>query len=187
VTVRHKILDAVETLIGTGGFRAVSIASAAAAAGVSRQSVYSHFGTREELLAESITATSTRALTVIADQIESLTDPGAYAVELLVAARAQFRSVPALAVLLFPETGNPIFDADMFAQATPIAGLYVAPLFERAPHLAEREADVVEVLLRAGLSVLMFDSDAVRTDADLRGYLTRTMLPALGLPAAQLA
>jgi hypothetical protein len=47
--------------------------------------------------------------------------------------------------------------------------------------LRERREDVLELLLRTGLSVLMFDSDALRTDADLRGYLTRTLLPALGL------
>lgn len=181
VTARQKILDAVEALIGQGGFHAVSIAAAAAAAGVSRQTVYAHFGTRDELLSESITAVSARALTTIGERIEPITDPGAYAVELLVAARAQFRSVPALAVLLFPDRGNPIFDADMFAQATPIVSAFVGPLFERAPELAGRAADVVEVLLRTGLSVLMFDSDLVRADADLRGYLSRAMLPALGL------
>ena len=181
MTARDRILDAVEELIGTGGFKAVSIASAASAAGVSRQTVYANFGTLEDLVSEAVTGVSTRALGEIAERIESVTDAGEYAVELIVAARAAFRDTPALAVLIFPDVGNPMFEADMVDNALPIVDAFVAPLFERAPQLLERQQDVEEVLLRTGISVLMFTSDAIRSDADLRGYLTRTLLPAMGL------
>lgn len=183
VTARRRILDGVESLIGQGGLKAVSIAAAAAAAGVSRQTVYAHFSTREDLIAEAITEFSTRALGEIGERIEVLTDPGEYLVELIVSARAQFRRTPALALLLFPETDNPMFDAEMMAEATPFGALFLAPFFERAPGLEHRRADVVETMLRIGLSVLTFDSDLIRSDADLRGYLTRTLLPAVGLPS----
>lgn len=181
MTARDRILAAVEDLIGTGGFKAVSIASAANAAGVSRQTVYANFGTLEDLVTEAVTQVSSRALLGISERIEAIADPGEYIVELIVAARATFRDTPALAVLVFPETGNPVFDADMMANALPMVEALVAPLFERAPQLEQRQGDVVEVLLRTGLSILMFDSDAIRDDADLRGYLTRTLLPAIGL------
>ncbi|HUR75039.1 MAG TPA: TetR family transcriptional regulator [Sporichthya sp.] len=181
MTARDRILDAVEELIGEGGLRAVSIASAAAGAGVSRQTVYAQFGTREELIAESITVMSGRALGEIVERIDPIDDPGEYVVELLVSGRAAFRATPALAVLLFPETGNPIFGAEVLAEAAPFAETFVGPLFERAPTLEKRRADVIETLLRFGMSVLTFDSDLIRTDAGLRGYLTRTLLPALGL------
>ena len=121
MTARDRILDAVEELIGQGGLRAVSIASAAAGAGVSRQTVYDQFGTREDLIAESITVMSGRALGEIVERIEPIEDPGEYVVELLVWGRAAFRQTPALAVLLFPETGNPIFDTEVLAEAAPFA------------------------------------------------------------------
>jgi AcrR family transcriptional regulator len=181
VAARDRILDAVEALIGRGGFKAVSIASVAAEAGVSRQTVYANFGTLEDLVSEAVTGVSTRVLGGIGDRLETITDPGEYVVELLVSARASFRDTPALAVLVFPETGNPMFQADMFATALPLVEVFLVPLFERGPQLLERRADVLELLLRTGLSVLMFDSDAIRSDADLRGYLTRTLLPGLGL------
>ncbi len=181
MAARERILDAVEDLIGEGGLRAVSIASAAAAAGVSRQTVYAQFGTREDLIAESITVMSARALGGIIERIEPIADPGEYVVELLVSGRRTFRQIPALAVLLFPETGNPIFDTEVLAEAAPFAETFVGPLFERAPELEQRRADVIETLLRFGMSVLTFDSDLIRSDDDLRGYLTRTLLPALGL------
>ena len=181
MTARDRILTAVEDLIGSGGFKAVSIASAAHAAGVSRQTVYANFGTLEDLVSEAVTGVSTRALAKIAEQIDSIEDPGEYVVELIVAARAAFRDTPALAVLIFPETGNPMFEADMVDNALPIVDAFIAPLFERAPNLRERQQDVEEMVLRTGLSILMFASAATRSDADLRAYLTRTLLPALKL------
>ena len=183
MTPRQRIIDAVEGLIGQGGLRSVSIASAAAAAGVSRQTIYTQFGTREDLVNTAIAEFSTRALGEIGKQVEPIADPGEYVVELLVSARTQFRSTPALAVLLFPETGNPMFGADMMAEATLFVEVFVGPLFARAPALEGRRADVIETLLRTGVSVLTFDSDLVRSDADLRGYLRRTLVPALGLAA----
>jgi AcrR family transcriptional regulator len=181
VTARAKILDAVETLIAEGGLRAVSIASVAAAAGVSRQTVYAQFGTREDLISESIQEMSARALGEIIERLEAVADPGEYVVELLVSGRAAFRARPALAVLMFPETGNPIFDSEVLAQAAPFAEAFVGPLFEKAPALEKHRAEAIETLLRFGLSVLTFDSDLIRTDAGLRTYLTRTLLPAMGL------
>ena len=70
VTARERTLDAVEKLIADGGLRAVSIASVASAAGVSRQTVYTLFGTREELIAESITQMSGRVLADIIERLE---------------------------------------------------------------------------------------------------------------------
>lgn len=181
MTARDRILDAVEGLIGQGGFRAVSIASAAASAGVSRQTVYANFGSLEDLIAEAVTGVSTRAMGDIAEQLEEITDPGAHIVELIVAARAAFRDNPALTVLTFPESGNPVFEAHMVDNALPIVDAFLAPLFERAPQLMGNQTEIKEVVLRTGLSVLMFASEATRSDADLRGYLTRTLLPAIGL------
>jgi hypothetical protein len=74
-----------------------------------------------------------------------------------------------------------MFDTEVLAEAAPFAEAFVGPLFERAPELEEHRAEVIETLLRFGMSVLTFDSDLIRTDAGLRGYLTRTLLPALGL------
>lgn len=181
MSARERTLEAVEKLIADGGLRAVSIASVAAAAGVSRQTVYTLFGTREELISESITQLSSRVLVEIVERLEAIDDPGEYVVELLVAGRNAFRGSPALAVLLFPETGNPMFDSEVLAAAAPFAEAFVGPLFERAPALEDHRAEVVETLLRFGMSVLTFDSDLIRTDAGLRHYLRRTLLPALGI------
>ena len=51
---RGKIIDATLDLIRTSGFAGITIAAVAEAAGVSRQTVYSIFGTREDLVSQSI-------------------------------------------------------------------------------------------------------------------------------------
>jgi hypothetical protein len=44
----------------------------------------------------------------------------------------------------------------------------------------ERHLDeIVEITVRLGLSVIVFDSDAVRTDESLREFLGRWLEPAL--------
>jgi AcrR family transcriptional regulator len=181
VTARQRILNAVETLIAEGGLRAVSIASVAATSGVSRQTVYAQFGTREDLIAESITTMSGRVLGELIERLETIAEPAEYLVELLVSGRRAFRQTPALAVLLFADRENPMFGAEVLAEAAPFAETFVGPLFDRAPQLEERRADVIETLLRFGMSVLTFDSDLIRTDEGLRSYLARTLLPAIGL------
>jgi AcrR family transcriptional regulator len=163
------------------GFDAVNMVAVAAEAGVSRQTVYTNFGSREELLSQAVARVNEQLLGRIDERLAGTADAAAYVVEFFVAARSEFRRHRLLARLMFPDGGSPVFEAEMFARATPIAERFMAPLFERAPELAERRDDVVEVLIRMSLSVLMFDSAAVHTDDDLRGFLRRVLVPALGL------
>jgi AcrR family transcriptional regulator len=179
VQARERILDATTALMERSGFQAVNMAAVAAAAGVSRQTVYAQFGSREELLSQAI-------LRVVAEVFDDLnartaaTQDGAdYLVELFVAVRRQFRERAVLGALLFPGDGNPLFDDELLARARPAATHFLAPLVEREPRIADRLDDVVELLSRLGLSILLFDSDAVRSDDDLRAFLRRSLIPVL--------
>jgi AcrR family transcriptional regulator len=182
---RDQILDAATGLIARGGLRAVNIAAVAAEAGLSRQTVYVQFGTREELLSETVSRLALRSLDEINAAVASIAEAGEYAVEVLVAVRSQFRRHPVLGALIFPDSGNPIFDEELFAKATPIAAEFLRPLLERAPELGARWNDVVEIFLRIGLSLLLFDSEAVGADDDLRAFLHRTLVPALALKGSR--
>lgn len=53
---RHKILTAAEAIFLKKGFLATSMDEVAAAAGVSKQTVYSHFGSKETLFVEIVEA-----------------------------------------------------------------------------------------------------------------------------------
>jgi AcrR family transcriptional regulator len=178
---RERILDAVELLLRQSGFSAVNVMAVAAQAGVSRQTVYSHFGTREELVSQAVIRINARVLDEVNRAVGGLADAGDYLVEFMVAVRGQFRRNQVLGTLLLDDQHSPLFEADMAARARPVVPMLMTPLVERAPHLAGREDDFFELVFRMALALLLFESDGVRADDDLRGFLRRTVLPALGL------
>lgn len=176
---RQKILNATLRLIEDGGFEGVSIAAVASAAGVSRQTVYSIFGSREEVVSQAMAGLALEVLGSIEARLKSARTVCDYAVEVIVAGRAAVRSNPVLAALLVAEQGNPVFDYGMIARAKPVARQIFEPLLERQEVAEDRLDDIVEMTVRLGLSVIVFDSDAVRTDEDLRAFLARWLAPAL--------
>lgn len=178
---RERILDATAALAERSGFQGVSMAAVAAEAGVSRQTVYAHFGGREELLDEAIMRITSQVVDRIQDQVADAGDAAERIVEFIVVLRSEFRRQRVLGALLFPGGDSPLFDDGIFARAKPLAAQWLAPMLTREPRLAARLDDVLEILMRFGLSILLFNSDTIRTDDDLRGFLRRSLIPALGL------
>lgn len=172
-------MDATLGLIGADGFGGVTIAAVAAAAGVTRQTVYSIFGSREDLVSQAIAGLLVDVLGDIRARLETARTPVEYVVELVVAGRAAIRDVPVLGTLLRAERGNPLFDPGMIARAKPIVRELLSPLVQREPALDPRLDDIVEIALRLALSVVLFDDDAIHADDDLRRFLTRWLQPAL--------
>jgi AcrR family transcriptional regulator len=172
-------LAAATAIMERSGFEAVNMAAVAAEAGVSRQTVYTQFGTREELLSQALMQVAGDVLDGISARIRTTADAADYVVELFVAVRQQFRQRALLGALLFPDRGSPLFDGELMARAKPLSTRFLAPLVERDPALAARFDDVVELINRMCVSILLFDSDAVRTDDDLRGFLRRCLVPML--------
>lgn len=178
---RERILEATASLIERSGFDAVNMVAVARDAQVSRQTVYAHFGSREDLLSEAIIRISNQVFDRIDAQIAATSGASDHIVELVVAMRSELRRHPVLGALLFPGEGSLLFDDGLFARATPVAARYLAPIVAREPKLAARFDDVVEIVVRFGLSVVLFNSDAIRTDDDLRSFLHRSLIPALNL------
>ncbi|AII07210.1 MULTISPECIES: TetR/AcrR family transcriptional regulator [Rhodococcus] len=176
---RRKILDATLDLIASDGFEGVTIAAAAHGAGVTRQTVYSNFGSREELVSQAIAGLAVEVLGGIHSRSNATDTACEYVVELIVAGRAAVRAHPVLATLLQAERGNPVFDTGMMSRAKPVARELLAPLVERDPGVESSLDDIVEIALRLALSVVLFDDDAVHADDDLRRFLTRWLLPAM--------
>jgi AcrR family transcriptional regulator len=178
---RERILNAATALIERSGFQAVNMVAVAQEAGVSRQTVYTHFGSREELVNAAIARIASEVADRIHAQVAGTSDTSERIVEFVVAMRSEFSRHRVLGALLFPGGDSPLFDDDLFARAKPFAAQLLAPMFTREPKLAARFDDVLEIIMRFGLSILLFTSDTVRSDDDLRGFLRRSLIPALGL------
>ncbi|MFE3292024.1 TetR/AcrR family transcriptional regulator [Rhodococcus sp. NPDC059234] len=176
---RNKILNATLELIESAGYGGVTVAAVAQGAGVTRQTVYSIFGTREELVSQAVSGLVVQVLGDIRARLDAVDSAFEYVAELIVAGRAAVRDHPVLTTLLEAEHGNPLFDAGMIERARPIARELLSPLGERVPSLQPSLDDVVEIALRLGISVILFEDEAVRTDADLRAFLARWLKPAM--------
>jgi len=176
---RRKILDATLELIGAEGFGGVNIAVVAHAAGVTRQTVYSNFGTREDLVSQAIADLLMRSLADIRARLVTIDNVPDYLVEFIVAARAVTRNDPVLAGLLRAEHGNPIFDQGMATRAKPIVLELLSPLLALEPGIEPEIEDIAQFAVHLGASVVLFDDPALHDDDDLRRFLTRWFIPAL--------
>jgi AcrR family transcriptional regulator len=179
VRSRQKILQSTLALIEREGFGAVTMARVAVAAGVSRQTVYSIFGSREDLVSQVVVGVATDLMSGIQSRLAPIEGPAEYVTELMIAARATFREHPVFGELLRPDDGNPVFDKEMMARAKPVSLQLLRSLADRHPELTGRMEDIAEMATRIGLSILLFDSDAVHTDDELRAFLGRWLTPVL--------
>jgi AcrR family transcriptional regulator len=179
---RERIIRATRELIETGGFSAVTISAVAAAAGVSRQTVYSHFGSGEELVGQTLLAVALDELGPVEAHLAANSDSAyRYIVEMMVAARAVFRRQRVLQEMLRAERGNPLFDEGMIDRSRQIVSTQLSALRVRDPVLEDPEAfdSVVEMAVRLSISIVVFDSEAVASDDDLRRFLSRWLAPVL--------
>jgi AcrR family transcriptional regulator len=176
---RKKIIKATLAVIESAGFDGVSIAAVAETAGVSRQTVYSNFGSREELVSQALSELMIEMLGDVSARAASAQSPFEYVMELIVAGRNEVRSHPVLGRLLEVARSNPVFDTDVLERANSLSQTLLSPLAERYPEIAPRLEEIGRVSTRWSLSVILFEDDSVRTDDDLRAFLGRWLRPAM--------
>jgi AcrR family transcriptional regulator len=74
---RLAILDAASTVFAREGYAQAGVDAIAAAAGVAKATVYSHFGDKQNLLRECLMAEADRAAQANLEAVERLLEPGA--------------------------------------------------------------------------------------------------------------
>jgi AcrR family transcriptional regulator len=179
VRSRDAILNATLGLIEVGGFEAVSISAVAQSAGVTRQTVYNTFGTKEDLVSQTVLASAGEAFAQIQAAADAVPEGTGHIAEFFVAARRICHADPLLARLLRAEPGNPIFDEGMMERAHPVAAMLLGDFRAREPVLADDATfdALVELLTRLGISVLFFESAATADDDGLRAFVLRWVTP----------
>ncbi|WP_179275999.1 TetR/AcrR family transcriptional regulator [Rhodococcus sp. 06-235-1A] len=177
---KQKILDATLGLIAEGGFEDVTIAAAARAAGVTRQTVYSIFTTREDMISEAMVGLVVDVLGAIREKADQAETPAEFVVETVVAARHLIRREPVLNSLLRSGNANPLFDADVMERAEPVVRQFLDRYIERNPGFDSTQFHNIDaVLVRVALSVILFDDPSIHDDDGLRRYLERWLIPVL--------
>ncbi len=144
---RDQLLDVTARQLSERGFHGLSIESVAAAAGVTRATVYLHFRDLQHLLEAVIDSETSRALAQFSET--ALTpldegDPRELMLEALEAFLQAVRSRPATwRLILMPPEGAPQQLRDRIAAARAIArqrlSAAVAPLADRNPDMPDAE------------------------------------------------
>nr|WP_161600633.1 TetR/AcrR family transcriptional regulator [Mycolicibacterium hodleri] len=179
---KAQIVEAGSRCLVKLGLERTSLSAIAREAGVSRQTIYNHFTSREEIIGAAIERAATEASTRIISEARKNSTAAGFVVDLCMAAIEEFRRNPAISPMLpaldDPDARNRVLTPEVIARARIYLEPIVEYLPERAPHLDE----MTETYLRFELSLLTIDSAASRSPDAMRGYLHRVLVPALGLP-----
>jgi AcrR family transcriptional regulator len=179
VRSRDTVLEAASAVIGEVGFGGVTIAAVATRAGVSRQTVYSIFSSRENLVSQAVSDRLTTLNGAFTDVLESAETPLELLVEIIVQARHRILADPMLRVLTLSGKGNPIFDPGATDRALEYCLGLLAPAVDRFPEMSGRLEFLADIGVHVGWSVLCLDSPTTRSDAELRAFLTSWLGPVL--------
>lgn len=184
---RDRLIAGTLACLREDGIEGTTIAAVSRASGLSRPTIYAHFNSLEDLIHQAVEDATVELSSRIGKRVSGAKLPADVLVEFVVAAHREFKQDP-VAVLAMEISVSP--DLVHHGMISPVMMRLTREPLSRTlrddPSACERLDEIAETLIRFLLSVLTYSSTHTRTDARLRAYLHRTMIPALGLaPTAE--
>jgi AcrR family transcriptional regulator len=169
VARREQLLDVTARLVGKRGFHGISIEAVAAAAGVTRATVYLHFKDLQELLEAMIERETSRALAQFSETALTSLDEGEPRTLMLEALDAYLHAVASQPgtwrLVLMPPEGAPPSLREKIAAGRAAAlkrlSAAVQPLVDRNPQMpdAELTARILSALSDEYARLILTDPD----------------------------
>jgi AcrR family transcriptional regulator len=178
---RERLLEVAALCVARDGIAGTGIAHVALEAGVSRPTVYRYFKDREELIRSVLLQAGLRLANEVQEHIRAYEGPGEKIVAATVFTLTAIRENPVLRQVWQPA----MFDANVlkgFTQPASITFTRVAlsEIIDATGWDEEAAAESMEVTLRMMFSLLA-SPEPRRTEEELREFLRRRLVPALGL------
>jgi AcrR family transcriptional regulator len=178
---RERIIAAASRIMARSGLERTSISAIAREARVSRQTLYNHFETKQEVIEEALeTAASSAAERIIA-AAKMNTSAAGFVVELCMSSLEEYSRNPAISPVIPLLQGADARQTVLGPHGLAVARHFVEPILSYAPERAPDLDEMTETLLRFVLSLLTLESGITRSPDALRRYLHRVLVPAMGL------
>lgn len=179
---RARIIEAASHCVSSFGVERTSLTAIANQAGVSRQTIYKYFATKDEIVIEAVRVEASAATERVMTKAQKRSTAAEFIVELCVGGYFEFKRNPAIwpffTELHRADIRGRLLDSETIAMVKH----FLEPLLTYLPEMTPRIDEMTETFLRFYLSLLSYDSKVTATHTALRAYLHRVLVPALGLP-----
>lgn len=155
------------------------MASVAREAGVSRQTVYTYYTNREDVLRDAVTRSAIELTSAAVAKARRASSASEFLVELTLNVFYGVREHPAISAMLY-SLDTP--EGREMTMSTPILDIVAGalePLLEYDPSLKPRLGVIAETSMRLSVSLLTFPSERTASPEALRDYLTEISTPLL--------
>lgn len=177
-----RILEAAITCVKRWGIEKVTLNDIAQEAGVTRPTVYSYFGSRDEVVRYALAQSGLAFSQELMKYVSKFATAEERVIEAVMYALKRLPKEPALALL---QESSLMSFFNNYALAVPessdIRRAIFANILNDSRIAAEDLEEITEVATRFLLSLLTMQSAKKRNDKELRSFLERRLLPALGL------
>lgn len=177
---RSRLMDAAVRCVRRLGSTRTRLADVALEAGVTRPTIYAYFANRDDILR----AATLRAADDLVDRLEhnlrGIDDAAEAAIEILILCLREAATNPGLAPLL-AAGGAAGKQAPLVPRGLGLAKRAVRRIIELRPDLEPEWDEIAEVMVRYFLSLLAVPGPRRRNQAELRAFLRRRLVPALGV------
>ncbi|RJF86500.1 TetR/AcrR family transcriptional regulator [Oleomonas cavernae] len=179
---QQRILDAAIDCVKQWGIDKTNLNDIAKQAGVTRPTVYRYFASRDEVLTAALLQSGFALAQRMLNQIDRYPEPGERFVEAVLFALGEFPNEPYLAVITRGDltsyvSGDALNNAEGWALSLDLTRRILHDLVIPESDLEE----ITEVSVRMILSLLIMAGPRQRSVEEMRGFLTRRLLPMLGL------
>jgi AcrR family transcriptional regulator len=177
-----RILDAAIACVKRWGVDKVTLNDIAQEAGLTRPTVYSYYPGRDEVIKAALLQSAYSFADDALKHIRKFSEPRERVLEITLFALRRLPNEPVLALM---QDSNLAGIMNTYALSSPegneiVKALFRAILSDRV--LEDEELDeIVEVGLRFMISLLTQPGTKKRSEKEMRGFLERRFLPALGL------
>lgn len=178
---RERLMDAALDCLQRYGLEKTALSDIAAAAGITKPTIYTYFSSRDELLQSALHRAGLALGERLIEHARRFEAPADQVVEAVLFALREIPNEPGLAVSSRSQVEGFGARAVLRPASLEIARHVLGAVFAEHPELLEDVDEVAEVLIRWLLSLLSVAGPEPRDEAELRSLLHRRMIPGLDL------